>query len=116
MTKQGLIDSIVAAAPAGNVDAKLLESKTVDQLRNILGDAIIAMHERHQEQMFEAQADRAVANAVFQMEVAEPRRKAEAAALEKANRRIFEDAAKTLRTFSLNEGNYQLLCDILGEL
>lgn len=118
MTKQGLIDSIKAAAPPGNVDVLVLELKSIDQLKEILADAITNMVNEQNERLLEAQADRTVSDAVWKMEMTranEPRIKAEREALEKANRSVFHLAAKRLR-YSVLEANYSVLVKALGEL
>jgi hypothetical protein len=121
LTKQDLIESILTTAPPGNVDLNILEGKNLDELKSILGDAILEAHRQKQaldEQLVEEQADRAARDYVSRMQrerELEPQRKAEREALEKANRAVFAEALKTLG-ISAAEGNFALLVQALNQL
>jgi hypothetical protein len=64
------------------------------------------------------QAEAAAARLIFRLnehQAREPQRKARAKAQLAKDRKTFEDAAKTLRSFSINEANFNVTRQTLGE-
>ncbi len=115
--KQELIESIENWAP-GKADRKILESKTIDQLKDILAEAVTTFQEEKEERLLQTQAERAANRALHEWNTAqaqEPQRKAEAAALKRANRDVFLSAVKELG-LSAAEANFSVLVAALGEL
>ncbi len=115
--KQELIESIENWAP-GKADRKILESKTIDQLKDILAEAVTTFQEEKEERLLQTQAERAANRALHEWNTAqaqEPQRKAEAVERERSNRCVFAEAAKTLGISGV-EANYSVLVQALGEL
>jgi membrane protein involved in colicin uptake len=108
--KDELIESIQRWAP-GKSDRRVRESKTVEQLKEILAAAVTAFTDEQQDRLDQIQADRQVEKVIHQLrqqQAEEPRRQAEALDQEKKNRRVFAEAAKALG-FSECEANYSVI-------
>ena len=116
--KQELIDSIERWAP-GKTDRKILDGKSVDQLKDILAAAVTAFTEEQEDRLLEIQADIAANRAAHQLRLAqatEPQRQEEAADQEKENRRVFASAAKELGFSSSVDANFSVLVSALETL
>lgn len=116
-TKNELIAEIMQIAPE-NVDERILQSKTIQELEAILHQATLAEIETLREQRIRAQAEAAAARAIYQLnqhQAREPQRKAQAEAQLRQDRKTFEHAAKTLRSFAINEANFNVTRQTLGE-
>jgi hypothetical protein len=115
--KQELIDMIDSLAPL-KCDNRLLHSKSIKELQLILAQAIEQFQTEHEDKLLEIEAERAVNRAIHELntrQAHEPQRQAEAALLEKSNRRVFAEAAKALG-FSNVEANYSVLVQALETL
>ena len=115
--KSELISDILQIAPE-HADERFLQTKTISELEVILHQAKLAEIEMLREQRIRAQAEAAAARVIFQLNqqaALEPQRKAQAEARLKEDRKTFEDAAKTLRSFGINEANFNTTRQTLGE-
>ena len=116
MTRQEIIDLfIVRAAPADRPELRRkLDRMSLDELEE--ASKIIQLQGK-EEQLLEIQADRAVTNAMYQyykQREREPQRIAEEKALLETDRKTFAEAAKTLRSFALNDANFNVIRRTLG--
>jgi hypothetical protein len=115
--KDKLVQQILEIAPE-HADEHVLQTETVSELEQIYRQAVLAEIETLREQRIRAQAEAAAARAIYQLnqhQAREPQRKAQAEARLKEDRKTFEDAAKTLHSFGINEANFNVTRQTLGE-
>jgi hypothetical protein len=116
MTRDQIIQVFtVRALPAERQELRrTLEKMTTEQLEEAYK---IVQLQAKEEELLEIQAERE-ANRIWhqtEMEQArEPQRKAEAKAQLAQDRQTFADAAKTLRSFAVNEANFNVIRQTLG--
>jgi hypothetical protein len=116
MTRQEIIDVfIVRAAPA---DRPGLRQQLDRMSKEELAEAYkIIQLQGKEEQLLEIQADRAAAAAMYKYQAQkahEPQRKAEEKAQLAKDTQTFADAAKTLRSFGVNDANFNVIGRTLG--
>jgi hypothetical protein len=131
MTKKQLIENIVQLLltefepySVSVRDREFLEIATIEYLENKLkelqAEAVTKLRKQHadnieqiEERVLRAQAERAVDFAMFQRS-REPQRKAAETAQLGLDRQTFADAAKTLRSFAVNEANFNVIRQTIG--
>ena len=116
MTRSEIIDVfIVRAVPADRPELRRkLDRMSLDELEEAY--KIIQLQGK-EEQLLEIQADRAASAAMYQyhkQKEHEPRRKAEEKAQLEGDRKTFEEAAKTLRSFAVHDANFNVVRQTLG--
>jgi uncharacterized protein (DUF2252 family) len=117
MTRSEIIDVfIVRAVPSGRQELRQkLDRMTKEELEEAYG---VIQIQATEEKLLQIQAERAADHALHQYHVQqarEPQRRAEAEAQLAQDRQTFTDAAKTLRTFGVNEANFNVIRQTLGE-
>jgi hypothetical protein len=117
MTRSEIIDVfIVRAVPSGRQELRQkLDRMTKEELEEAYG---VIQIQATEEKLLQIQAERAADAALFNLRrqrEREPQRKAEAEAQLAQDRQTFTDAAKTLRTFGVNEANFNVIRQTLGE-
>jgi hypothetical protein len=114
--RQEIIELVVVrAAPHEQQQLrKTLSTYTTEELRQI-EHAILsqAMSRVAEDELIRIQAEIAAERELFRLS-REPQRKAEAERQAKQDRATFNDAAKTLRSFGLNEANFGVIRSTLG--
>ena len=121
-SKQELVDLLWARI---GISRSELSTKTVAELESILTDHHLAQiraeaaqaAEAADEELIQIQAERAAARAIHELEMSqarEPHRRAEVKAQLEQDRKTFEDAARTLRSFGVNEANFNVVRQTLG--
>lgn len=116
MTRSELIDLfIVRAAPADRQELRrTLEQMTKEQLEE--AHKFIQLQAK-EEELLQINAERAANVALYkhlQQQEREPQRKAEEKTLLEADRKTFAEAAKTLRSFAVNDANFSIIRKTLG--
>lgn len=116
MTRQEIIDVfIVRAAPADRPELRRkLDRMSLDELEE--AHKVILLQAK-EEQLLEVQAERAANLAMHKyhtQQAREPQRKAEEKAQLAKDRQTFSDAAKTLRSFGMNDANFNVIRRTLG--
>ena len=116
MTRSEIIEVfIVRAAPADQPELhRTLQGMTTEQLEEAYN---VLQLQAKEEQLLEIQADRSAAAAMYQyhkQKQREPQRIAEEKAQLEADRKIFAEAAKTLRSFAMNDANFDVIRRTLG--
>jgi len=120
MTKEEIINVfVVRAVPVERIALRRsLESMTKEQLETAYEAMQAQNHLQAQEQeLLRVNAECAAERAMYQyqkQQAHEPQRKAEEKAQLERDKKTFTDAAKTLRTFALNEANFTVIRSALG--
>jgi vacuolar-type H+-ATPase subunit I/STV1 len=108
--KQQLIDDVMQYAQEhfgfGTVDRKILQSKNINELQEIFSDAMLQV-------TAEAEAKKTVAWLELQ-ESRKPQFEQQQKEQTDRDRKTFADAARTLRSFSQIEANFNILRQTLG--
>ncbi len=116
MTRNEIINVfVVRAAPSDRTELRQqLEKMTKDQLEEAYR---VIQIQAAEEKLLQIEAERAADQALHKLHVQrirEPQRRAEAKAQLEQDRATFNDAAKTLRSFGLNEANFSVIRSTLG--
>jgi hypothetical protein len=117
MTRQEITDVfLVRALPAERVELRrTLERMSKEELEEAYK---VLQLQATEERLLEIQAERAADLAMHQyhsQQAREPQRRAEEKVQLEADRKTFAEAAKTLRSFALNEANFNLIRQTLGQ-
>jgi hypothetical protein len=116
MTRQEITDVfLVRALPAERVELRrTLEKMSKQELEEAYK---VLQLQATEERLLEIQAERAADKAMFELQKRtdrEPQRKREEEQQLSVDRETFADAAKTLRSFALNEANFTVIRSVLG--
>ncbi len=128
MSKQELIDRIVHLLltefepySVSAADRAFLEKSTVayleSKLRELRDEAVEKLEEEHTVQLAQIRAERIANQLWFQFQSqkeTEPRRKAEEKAQLEQDQKTFNNAAKALRQFAVNQANFNVIRQTLG--
>src|SRR6267142_122801 len=114
-----IIELVVArtpeTTPGGHQKLRqALSAKSTEELEQIHS---VILLEATEEELLRINAERAANKTLFELQRArerEPQRKAEAERQDKQDRATFNDAARTLRSFGLNEANFSVIRSTLG--
>ncbi len=119
MTRKEIIDLVVVrnpeTTPGGHQQLRrVLEAKSATELDQMYDQILL---EAKEEELIRIQAERSAERALYQLHlqrVTEPQRKAEEKAQLAQDKQTFADAAKTLRSFGMNEANFNVIRQTLG--
>jgi hypothetical protein len=121
MTRNEIIELVVVrAAPEEQQSLRrVLSTYTTEELKQVEQAMVSqAVSKVAEDKLIRIQAERAADRALHELHVRklrEPQRKAEAERQEKQDRETFTQAAKTLRSFSVNQANFNVCRTTLGE-